>query len=261
MTKIKKILIPFDFSKASKNALEYAVRFSGDDENIHLHLLYVAMPEQHRSKDVINKNFSELTGTYEKALKNPIVWSIGEGNLAETILANQKSKSSDLIIMGTKSIGEEQDSDTNSSNLVMEADCPVLIVPEEDKEFSLEKIALTIGKNEIDDAKVLNILLDIARRFNAQVHVLTIDNEGSGYSPIDEKNETILEYYLENFYSHHSFPENTDIEEGILDYVENHEIDMLAIMPRNHTKRSTPSKGRLTKLLALHAQVPLLTLD
>ena len=59
----------------------------------------------------------------------------------------------------------------------------------------------------------------------------------------------------------HSFSKNQDVEEGILEYINEKKIDMLAILPRNHAKKSTPSEGRLTKLLTLHSEIPVLTLD
>ena len=77
----------------------------------------------------------------------------------------------------------------------------------------------------------------------------------------ENKNDSILEYYLETLHYHHVFPKNTDIEKGIFEYVKEKNIDMLAILPRNHAKKSKPSEGRLTRLLTLHTEVPLLTID
>ena len=78
---------------------------------------------------------------------------------------------------------------------------------------------------------------------------------------IVENTEELLEYYLEHFYAEHSFSKNEDVEEGIFDYINEKNIDMLAIIPRNHARNSVPSEGRLTKLLTLHSEIPVLTLD
>ncbi len=76
-----------------------------------------------------------------------------------------------------------------------------------------------------------------------------------------ETNEESLEYYLEHFYAEHNFEKNQDIEKGILEYIEEKDIDLLTILPRNHAQKTLPSEGRLTKLLTLHSSVPVLTLD
>ena len=95
------------------------------------------------------------------------------------------------------------------------------------------------------------------------MHVITIENrpEMFGYSETDEKNETTIQYYLENFYSEHVFIENPDVVDGILNYATLHNIDVITILPRNHTKHSQPSEGQLTELLVLHSPIPILAID
>ena len=151
---------------------------------------------------------------------------------------------------------------TNTSELVLRADGPIITVPFGSEVKIPEEIALVLGKEEIERPKVLALLLDIARSFNSKVHVLTIYKESIyGEKVLVETNEDTLEYYLEHFYEEHNFAKNQDIEKGILDYLEEKKIDLLAILPRNHAQKTKPSEGRLTKLLTLHSSVPVLTLD
>ncbi|HZJ18840.1 MAG TPA: universal stress protein, partial [Pricia sp.] len=169
-----------------------------------------------------------------------------------------------LVIMGTLGTNKDGNAEqTNTSKLALEADCPVLVVPNGHRDFQLKRIALVLGKEEIDDTEDLGALLEVARRFNAKVHVVTIKNrQGSyGYSEEEEKNEKAIEYYLENFYSERVFINNEDVVDGILAYASNHDIDLVAILPRNHTKRSEPSSGQLTQLLTLHSKVAVLAID
>ena len=72
---------------------------------------------------------------------------------------------------------------------------------------------------------------------------------------------TTLEYYLETLDYRHAFPQNTDIEQGIANYIREHDINLLAILPRNHAQKTEPSEGRLTKLLTLRTEIPLLAID
>ncbi|WP_299431262.1 universal stress protein [uncultured Aquimarina sp.] len=262
MKDITKIIVPFDVSTTTESALQYAISFAGDDQSIQILLIHTSKSSDNSAiQKELEVRIAEIKkdNPYFRGILNSVVKS---GELIENILETQKEQQADLIIMGTK--GSEDDSAmTNTSKLVLEADCPVIAIPESTKEFRIKKIALVLGQNEIDDATVLETLLDIARRFHAQVHVLTICNEEGcyGYTPADEKNENTIGYYLENFYSHHTFQENTDIEKGIFEYINDKEIDLLAILPRNHAKKNEPSEGRLTKLLTLHTEIPLLAID
>lgn len=262
MDKISTILVPYDFSETSKNALDYAVNFVGYDRSIKILLTHISSVD---NDDVAQKAFADLKNQYSNTFKSPMEMISKSGSLTETILEIQKNQDIDLIIMGTSGVSNETESAvTNTAKLVVEADnCPIIVIPEGVKSFGIEKIALVLGKKKIDDRSTLETLLYVARRFNAKVIVLTIQNEEGlyGYSEADESNENLMEYYLENFYSHHAFLENPDILKGIDDYTSTHNIDLVAILPRNHAQESAPSEGRLTKELSMHSKVPILAID
>lgn len=261
MDKISTILVPFDFSVSAKRALEYAVAFVGRNDDIHIVLAHIS---GHGNFQLLPENFKKIKEKYSKVLKNSLEWIIQGGTLTESLLDIQKSKKIDLIIMGTfgahKKVYRAQ---TNTSKLLLEADCPVLVVPQSYQEFQVKNIALVLGTKEIDDTEDLGTILEFARRFNAKVHVLTIENlPGSyGYSKEDEKNENSIEYYLENFYADHAFIKNDDLVDGILTYASKNDLDLIAILPLNHAKHSEPSEGLLTQLLSLHSKVPVLAID
>lgn len=258
---MKNILIPFDFSEVSLNALDYAIKFTDQDPNITLSLLHIkdgTVPEEK-----IQQNLKNILEKYEGPLSPAFETYVKQGELSKTILDLQKELKFDLVLMGTRGaeVGEE-DIATRTSRFVKEADLPVLVIPEKYNSFRLNTIILTVGQEKIADRSPLYVLLDVSRKFKAQVHVLTIQRSKvvSGYSEEDESNENTLQYFLEMFYSHHSFSENEDIEKGILDYIEKHDVDMLAIMPKTHLSKEA-SEGRLTNVLTLHSNVPLLVLD
>ncbi|OWW27010.1 MULTISPECIES: universal stress protein [Zobellia] len=255
------ILIPFDFSKTSKKALDYAVHYVGQDAKLKIVLAHIS---ESNDMDMAREAFKGIEQEYAKILKNKIEWMVINGTLTESLVKIQKEEQIDLIIMGTFGAFDKEDSTpTNTSKLVLEIDCPVLVVPFTSDKLQIERIGLVLGKEEIEDKRVLDTLLRVARRFNAKVYVITVQNsqETYGYSPADEKNENTLEYYLESFYSEHVFVENPDVVKGVLDYASKNELDMIAILPRNHVQKSEPSKGELTEMLTLHSHIPVLAID
>ncbi|OEK09260.1 hypothetical protein A8C32_11080 [Flavivirga aquatica] len=259
MNKISNILVPFDFSGSSKKALDYAMDFIKDNKDMKIIMAYVTNDNNHKE---LKKSFDSIM--VKNKIKENVEWVSGSGSLIDFLTSILESKQIDLVIMGTfGALNDPYKESTNTSKMVLEADCPVLVIPYKIDDFKIKDIALVIGKEEIDDAKVLNVLLDISRKFKAKVHVVTIKNlpETYGYSPIDEKNENILAYYLEEFYSEHTFIEHTDVLEGIMTYAKKHNIDMITILPRNHAKNSEKSKGQLTELLTLHSKIPVLAID
>jgi len=263
MSTITKILIPFDFTEPAVAALAYTLDFVGFERPIQIQAMYVSTSEVsvHNQKKT-EEDFDGIVKSLNKrtSLRPQIL--LANGDLVQVLLKARKEHNADLVMMGTLGDTSIDAHVTNTSKLVLEADCPVITIPFNSEIKVPKEIALVLGKEEIEDAKVLNLLLQIARSFDARVHVLTIYKESIyGEKAIVETNEDTLEYYLEHFYAEHNFEKNQDIEQGILDYIEEKNIDLLAILPRNHAQKTKPSEGRLTKLLTLHSNVPVLTLD
>lgn len=260
MEKISRILVPFDFSETAKIGLDYAVHFVEGHKDMEIVLCYITDdPDMERLK----REFERTRTAYGPTFRAPMSWVVGQDPLTDAILNIRETQDIDLIIMGTSGTTGSEMGDTQTSELVLEADCPVLTVQGRPEDFKLKNIALVLGKDKIEDVEVLATLLEVARRFNALVHVLTIQNEPGvyGYSKADESNENVLEYYLENFYSHHMFLENPDVVAGIFAYAEEKDIDLIAILPRNHSKKAKPSEGLLTKELTVRSKVPVLAID
>ncbi|NER15890.1 universal stress protein [Spongiivirga citrea] len=260
MNTITTILVPFNNSVTSEVALNYAINFSKNEEDITILLATIENGDVVPNYDP-RVHFDRVISTYKRPPKVKVDFLTGKGDLINNLVELQIAKRADIIIMGTKGTSDSDTAESNTSKLVLAADCPVIVVPKHIKTNSISKIALAIGAEPIDEPSSLNVLLDVSRRFGAQVHVLSIDNDSTNFSAIDEKTENTLEYYLESFYTKHAFPESSDILQGIFDYVNKNQIDLLAILPRNHIKKGEASKGKLTKLLTLHSQVPVLAID
>lgn len=259
MNNIRKILLPVDFSATSANALSYTAELIKGSQDVQVTLLHICNPDLGSDEtQLIIDRLSDLVKQWSDGIPS-CRHQIEKGNLVEAIIKVQHTQGSDLIIMGTHGSLDESKA-TNTSRLVLEADCPVLVIPENLGKFTLKNIALALGDNTIDNSGGLQALHDIARSFDATVHVLTVNRNGDS-STMKEENQEVLEYYLESLLYFHAFPQNSDIELGISGYIEEHEIDMLAILPRNHAQTTKPSEGRLTKLLTLHTRIPLLTID
>ena len=260
MEKISSILVPFDFSESAIHALDYCISFVGNTP-VKINVIYVS---DHNENDIerLRKAYLHYKEKNRDLLKLPMRWILGWGNFIETILEAREEKHTEIIIMGTSGLAKEKEF-SNTAKLVAKAKCPVIVVPENCEQMHIKNIALILGKNEIDNPKALHSLLEITRRFNAKVHVLTVQNnpEIKSYSQIDEKNENTLMYYLEDFYEQHSFTENEDILQGVFNYSESHEIDLIAILPRHHTVNATPSEGKLTSELVMKSKIPVLTIE
>lgn len=262
MNRIHHVLIPTDFSPCAQNAFRYAQQLATDDDSFALTVLHVPRRSPDRAEqEAIKQRFADMQTSLPDPLRANSQFLTKEGDLIDTILATQDEQPVDLILMGTDgSEDDEGQADSRTARLVLEADCPVLVVPDETQEFRMQQIALALDARALDDEDSLGVVHDFARWFGAKVHLLTIRPDATDITQ-DQNTESALEYYLETLDYRHAFPQNADIEQGIADYIYQNSIDMLAILPHNHAQKTKPSEGRLTKLLTLRTQIPLLAID
>lgn len=260
MKTISTILVPFDFSEVALNALKYAIHFIENDDQAKIILAHV---EEGEITEENKEKLDQVVQAFGTSLRHPIIPVVVKGKMIDALLHIQDETPIDLVVMGTCPDYNTCNLQTKTSEFVLIAKCPVIVIPNGYTQTSVKKIALIIDKEKIHNNKLLGVLLDVSRRFNAIVNVLTVVNsdEHYGYTENDEKNENDIIYYLENFYSHHAFIEDTDIVHGLFNYVEDNDIDLVAILPKNHAQTPVTSEGKLTKALSQQTKVPLLAID
>jgi universal stress protein A len=141
--KLKKILVPVDFSACSKKALQYAIPFAKqfDSELVLLHVLQPAAPMLEmppvdmESVEDATKELKELQGTIHDAVQSSTVLRLGTPHME--IIAAAKELHGDLIILSThgRSGLERVLLGSTAEKIVRHASCPVLVVREHEHEF------------------------------------------------------------------------------------------------------------------------------
>ncbi|MCV9385351.1 universal stress protein [Reichenbachiella ulvae] len=258
MNIIQNILIPVDFSEVALGAVKYVLGMARGDRKVNFTLLHIAEAGSDlaeadlRLKQLKEEWFDPEDFTCQTLVK--------EGVLMNSVADLVTEEKIDLVVMGTAG-SQDESVNTHTAQLIELIDCPVWVIPNPAADFKLNNIALALDENELDNASDLRVFHEIARWYNAKVHLLKVDPEDKERKKVALKKEETLEYYLDSLEYHYSFPKNSDIEEGINQYISNNDIDALAIIPRIHAQNSQPSKGKLTKALASHSKVPLLVID
>jgi nucleotide-binding universal stress UspA family protein len=221
MTRFDQILIPTDFSTAAQSAVYFSVSLLEQQESPSITFLFNSNdPLNAEQKEKCESEFRSLRQKFPSETSIKYNYLIKTGNLIENIVTAQKEINAKLIVMGTKgSYDSEDDATSNTSQLILEADCPIIAIPDEYRDFKIENIALALDNKRLDESDPLTILHNIARKYNSSIHVLTIDNDDNPIVDAEQHANT-LEYYFETLRYHHKFPKNADIEEGINNYEE-----------------------------------------
>jgi nucleotide-binding universal stress UspA family protein len=148
--RLKKILVPIDFSPPSKNAFKYAVRFA-EEFGGELTLLYVLEPQSMTGfmaipeatafveSDIVaaGKNLRSLIASVRNAKIERPRWKVRGGLPSHAIVEAAREMDVDLIVIATHGytgwkhfcIG------STAERVVRAAPCPVLVVREKEHEF------------------------------------------------------------------------------------------------------------------------------
>lgn len=278
---MNKILLPTDFSDNSLNAIKYAVQLFKDQtcDFILLNTFTPAIASVEymevasaqfglldAMKEASKTGLNTIREKIESEFKNPkhTFSQISSFNMLSTEISDlYEGNVMDIIVMGTKGAtgAKEIFFGSNAVSIVKKMkNCPVLLVPE-NYEFVIPKqIAFPTDYNRYCDAKELQYLKNMADLHASKIRVVHINVEEK-LDENQENNFTILKQYLSNYeHSFHWIPDYASKATGITDFIEELEIDMLAMVQYSHSFLERIMREPVIKKIGFHLTIPFLVI-
>ncbi|MBC7607619.1 MAG: universal stress protein [Burkholderiales bacterium] len=274
---MKKILFPTDFSEVANNAFLYALHLAKkiDAEIITLHVYelpqmdYMDVPvyllDIYEVTELSNfENYKHhipvLRNIAEKHHLNDIKISnvLENGNLVDNIHKISEQEHIDYIVMGTK--GAEGLAATFlgsvTEKVMHHAKTIVLAIPEHCQYANPDNI-LFITKFKPADRDILQKVIAIAEQLDARIDCLFVRDTAVVIS------ESVMEDWkmvLENErVTYHTLLGN-DVGDSILEFIDNHQNDMLAMPIHDRGFFERLFHISLSKKLAFHVKIPILAI-
>lgn len=270
------ILFPTDYSDAANNALTYAVNFAKKSGAklilFHSYHLPVVVSEGQQVPvitydELENENKKRIAVYKEELIKKYGVVNIETlvtpGFAVDEISEIAKAKKADLIVMGMKGSGkiEEVLIGSNTTGVVQKTNIPVFIVPEHAGYNEIKNIILACDYNkDVSDDKVVNKLKQFVSFFGAKLLVLNVVQPKADTSYEKAVEGVKMENNLKDISHTLHFPENKNIEEGIQQFIDSHNGDLLIMLPRKHNIIERIFNKSHTKKMAFHSHVPMLAI-
>ena len=268
------ILVPVDFTPCANNALRYAIKMAGTTQSklvlLHTYDIPATYGEVMASSVLgdmaqgvesgIKKSFEDLKSEIPELEEANYETIVKLSPLAETVAALAETNSISMIVVGTKGASglKELVVGSNTYDIVMEAQCPVVVVPENTTRFSLKKIALACDYKKLDPQS-LAPLKAVVKAFGAELHILHVSDEQS--LPPDKMEEAKkFEPILKDIQHHYHLIINEDVEKGLESYDQEHDLDMLVVIPRKHGFLERIFSGSESKKIIFHTKIPLMAL-
>lgn len=274
---MKRILIPCDFSEISENALNYAVGlakyFSSSLVLLHVDQIPVLNSEFGMSAytltDTTTNSLTALKQLAEKIQKiEPTITDIEcyseMGNATDMIIEYARKLDADLTIMGISGHGSKFMKNVIGSTAVSVAkqlDMPVMIIPPHTSYKKIQNVAYACEYDEdleknssLIQVKYINTLL------GSKINIVHVIPEAHELDAVEAEIDDYVEHKFENS-THRTFliTEN-NASKGLLEFVKNHEIDLLIVEPKKHTIFHKLFFASTTKDVAFFSPIPVLTI-
>lgn len=270
---INNILVPIDFSRCAKNALRAAIAIAKkSDAKIHMvNAVHVHSPHPEITGGLIEEivadyevqvqeSFRELESEVIELKDVPYEVDRFVAYLTDAIYTETQNKDIDLIVMGTRDKHSEMEQllGTRTTDVIQSIPVPILIIPETYENFELKKIGLAVEYESSLLFQDFNVLKLLSLNFDAEILAFNISEDPSSLSMQDQKVITKLNSYLVPTKSSIRTVEASSITKGISDFTTNHELSMLAMIPKKHNFFERLFKKSITKAIAADVNVPVL---
>jgi nucleotide-binding universal stress UspA family protein len=271
---MKTIIVPTDFSPIATNAMNFAadmaVNINASLMLLHVYQIPVTMtdvPVVIASVDEMNKNSERKLEELKNSLahitsgKIKIYTEAKMGDVTDEIEELCKHINPFAVVMGTKGASGIERMLFGSTTLktIRHLTWPVIVVPP-GKEYGngIKKIGFACDFEKVIESTPVQFIKNMVREFGAELHVLNVDHESRHFKPQTPEESLMLHTLLQDLKPSYHFIDNADVEEGINQFAEENNIDLLITIPKKHTVLDGLFKHSSTKELVTHSHVPVM---
>lgn len=271
----KTILIPTDYSKGARAALNYAAALAKKTKAklILLHAFHFIYPISEIPVERDREDLSMLRRKEQEKLKKLSMelaktqkikcdFLCREGLAMDVILDVINEESPNLVIMGTKGASGVKEilMGSNTAKVIEKAKCPVLAVPQGVLFKGINKITFATDYH-MGDFPVLKDLADMAKPFNARITVIHVSDGGF----TQDAEEIGMERFKRLITTKIRYPKisfqvlyGKNLENILQEHIKKQGIDLLAMSTRERNLFERLFGASSTKRMAYHTSVPLI---
>lgn len=286
---VRRILVPVDFTVHAENAAEYALYIAGqlksDIKLVNAYLDPMGTPQAYLEsytyqlnidsvirevEEETHKSLEAMVGRLKKTLKEKgikgvsISFDLFKGSAVDVILSEIEEYKPGMVIVGTR--GNELEGirtfGSVTGHLIQKSKIPVLAVPKgfNSKNFKAPKRVLYATNFDETDFAALRRLVAFVKPFDAKIYCVHAAIEDA--NKVDEVQLRKMRQYLYETMDTYNIEcgllETMDIQTGIEDFIEDQNIDVLAVTTHKRNFITRMFKRSLTRKFLFHSRIPLL---
>ncbi|MDT7827606.1 universal stress protein [Pricia sp. S334] len=276
---IQTLVVPVDFSDTAEKAVHYATALAKklNSELIFAHgYTPVQAPNASASMSSTNIPPAQNVVTHEELARQRMeefldgfpeisntrhTVSVMLGSITDVVRETVREKKVDLVVTATEGADELKGFfvGTNSEKLSREAPCPVLIVPDDVKNYKIDTVCLALDTKDPENSVSPELLMALVNAFDAKLRIIHISEDEDTTA---KKTELIDQYQNTLGKTRHSFHvfHGDNPQDGITKFLDENPIDLLTLVHREHGFFERIFQPGIRKKLVFSADIPLLIL-
>ena len=275
---MNKILVPVDFSEFSENALEVAAhlakRFNADLILLHMLGLSEAILTKNEAQEFMEAQYyMKLTKKrFNEFLDKPYLDGIDVSEIVQNykdfheINNIVKEQGIDLVVMGSHGVSGLSGLfvGSNTEKVIRTCTVPVLVIKKRSKDFNIKK-AVYASDFEVEHIEVFIKAMKFFNLLDAEVHKVYINRPNQYFKSSKEINAQIALFMRTAHHGETGYKDNVQIlndysiEEGIYNYAEKINADIIALPTQGRKGLAHFFKGSIGEDIANRAKLPVIT--
>lgn len=271
---MKKIIVPTDFSPVALNALNYAADMAIE---INAELLLVNIyniPVSYTEVPVVMVSVEEMKKNSEAQLIELMenISHITSGKIKieiESRMGNTVDELEDIcnsikpfaVIMGAKGKSGIENLLFGSTTLtaIRHLSWPVICVPP-GKEYGkgIKRIGFACDFKEVKETTPVDQIKKMVTVFQAELHILNVDYNNKNFHPDTPEQTFQLHSLLKEINPTYQFITHPDIEDGINEFAEKNNMDLIITIPKKHKLLDGIFKPSSTRQLVFQSHIPVM---
>jgi nucleotide-binding universal stress UspA family protein len=270
------IIVPTDFSPVSTNALNYAIEMAKVVRASVLIFHAYQVPISYSDTPILLVSVEEMRKSAEGQLDklkadiehvaSGLVKIYSESQMGDTVdeLENLCHKINPLaVVMGSHGATGIESILFGSTTLsaIRHLTCPVISIPP-GKSFGagIKRIGFACDFKEVVATTPAPAINNFVTMLKAELHVLNVDHPATHSSSDIIEESALLQTMLAPSKPVYHFIDHTDIEDGINEFAERNNLDLLIVIPKKHKKIEALFSKSHSKKLVQQSRIPVLCL-
>jgi nucleotide-binding universal stress UspA family protein len=271
---MKTIIVPTDFSPVSLNAVHFAADMAMAIDASILLLNVYNIPVTYSEATILLLSVDELkkeSETQLEELKQKIL-HVTSGKIkvyAEARMGNTIDELEELckqirpfaVVMGAKGKTGLEKIVFGSTTLsaIRHLTFPVICVPT-GKVYGkgIKKIGFACDFKQVVETTPVQFIKQMVTEFDAELHILNVDYNNKNFKPETPEQSFFIHNLLEDLKPNYHFINSADVEDGINQFAESNNLDLVITIPKKHKLLEGIFKPSSSKQLVFQSHIPVM---